>query len=526
MDTGDMDRGRYWDNWARMPPLALRPCTCSKSEYCPRLQLMETTRREFITTGAAAAAFVLSGPSFAQSSDPTELTIAQAHRLIRSGALSPLELVSAYFERIRRLDGQLNSFVTLTEERAVARARALEAELSNGNWRGPLHGIPIALKDNIDTAGVLTTAASAVFAGRIPDRDAEVVRRLKDAGAIILGKLNMHEFAYGGTSAVSHFGPVHNPWDLARIPGGSSGGSGVAVAARLCAGALGTDTGGSIRIPAAHCGIVGLKPTYGLASVRGIIPLSVSLDHVGPMCRTVADSALILQALAGYDPYDIASISTNVPNYSSALQRSTSALRLGVPRTLFYDNLEPQILDATERALSVLSELTASTREVELPPRPQARPVMVEAYGYHAEHLKDKRELYAASTLERIVAGANFPATDYADILYQLKLGRKAIAEIFEEVDVLITPTLAQLPVSIETALESPLEATQILIRNPAPFNFYGIPTISIPCGFSREGLPIGLQISGRALGELQVLALAHAYEQATDWHTRTPPLN
>ena len=482
-------------------------------------------RREFITIGAAAAALALSGRSFAQSTDPTDLSIAEAYRLIRSGALSPLDLVGAYFERITRLDGRLNSFVTLTEERAVARARELETELANGHWRGPLHGIPIALKDNIDTAGVLTTAASAVFADRIPDEDAEVVTRLKEAGAIILGKLNMHEFAFGATSAVTHFGPVRNPWDLDRITGGSSGGSGAAVAARLCAGALGTDTGGSIRIPAAHCGTVGLKPTYGLASIRGIIPLSVSFDHVGPMCRTVADAALMLQALAGYDPRDIASISANVPNYSSALQRSTSALRLGVPRTLFYDNVDPQILDAIERALSVLSELTASTQEVEVPARPQARPVSVEAYEYHAEYLDERRELYAASTLERILRGADMSATDYAEVLYQLRLGRKAIARVFEEVDVLITPTLAQLPVSIEAALESPLEVTQILIRNPAPFNYYAIPTISIPCGFSREGLPIGLQISGRALGELEVLALAHAYEQATDWHDRTPPL-
>ena len=482
-------------------------------------------RREFITTSAAAAALVLSGRSLAQSTDPTDLSIAEVYRLIRAGALSPLDLVGAYFERIRRLDRRLNAFITLTEERAVARARELETELAHGNWRGPLHGIPIALKDNIDTAGVLTTAASAVFADRIPDEDAQVVTRLKEAGAIILGKLNMHEFAYGATSAVTHFGPVHNPWDLDRIPGGSSGGSGAAVAARLCAGALGTDTGGSIRIPAAHCGIVGFKPTYGLASIRGIIPLSVSLDHVGPMCRTVADSALMLQALVGYDPRDIASISAEVPNYSSALQRRTSALRLGVPGTLFYEKVDPQILDAVMRALKVLSELTASTQEVELPARPQARPVSVEAYEYHSEYLDEKRDLYGASTLERIVRGADSSATDYAEVLYQLKLGRREIAGVFDEVDLLITPTLAQLPVRIETAQESPLEVTQILLRNTAPFNFYAIPTISIPCGFSREGLPIGLQISGRALGESDVLALAHAYEQATDWHERAPPL-
>ena len=483
-------------------------------------------RREFITTSAAAAAFALSGRSFAQSSDPTDLSISEASRLIRAGGLSPRDLVGAYVERIGRLDGGLNAFVTVAEERAAMRAAELEAELANGRWRGPLHGIPIALKDNIDTAGVLTSAASAVFADRIPDEDAEVVTRLMEAGAIILGKLNMHEFAYGATSAISHFGPVRNPWDVGRIAGGSSGGSGTAVAARLCAGALGTDTGGSIRIPAAHCGIVGLKPTYGLASIRGIIPLSVSLDHVGPMCRTVGDSALMLQALAGYDSRDIASISTTIPKYSSALQRRTSALRLGVPRTLFYDDVDPEILAAVDEALDVLGDLTESTRDVELPPRPQARPVGVEAYEYHAEHLDEKRDLYAASTLERILGGADVPATAYAEVLYDLQLGRKAIAEVFEDVDVLITPTLAELPVRIEAAVESPLEVTQILIRNPAPFNYYGIPTISIPCGFSREGLPIGLQISGPTFGELEVLALAHGYEQVTDWHDRTPPLS
>ena len=312
------------------------------------------SRREFITVGAATGALLLSGRSFAQPTDPTDLSIADAYPLVRSGRLSPIELVDAYLERIKRLDGRLNAFVTVTEGRAIARARELETELAQGHWRGPLHGIPVALKDNIDTAGVLTTAASAVFAERIPNEDAEVVTRLKEAGAVILGKLNMHEFAYGATSAVTHTGPVHNPWDLDRIPGGSSGGSGAAVAARLCAGAPGTDTGGSVRIPAAHCGIVGLKATYGLASIRGIIPLFVSLDHVGPMCRTVADSALMLQALAGYDPRDIASVRADVPRYSSALQRRTSMLRVGVPRTPFYDDVDPQILDAIEQAQRVL----------------------------------------------------------------------------------------------------------------------------------------------------------------------------
>ena len=488
---------------------------------------MTTTpdRREFLATSLVAAAYALGGRAFAQAADPTALTIAGAQRLIRSGALAPSELVDAYVERIGRIDPRLNAFVTVTGERAAARARELEAELARGQWRGPLHGIPIALKDNIDTAGVLTTAASAVFADRVPDEDAEVVTRLEAAGAVLIGKLNLHEFAYGATSAFTHTGPVRNPWDVDRIPGGSSGGSGAAVAARLCAGALGTDTGGSVRIPAAHCGIVGLKATYGLASIRGIIPLSVSLDHVGPMCRTVADAALLMQALAGYDPRGIASIRADVPDYAAALLRRTSALRLGVPRASFYEDVDPQIAEAVERALGVLSGLTANTRGVELPALPQTSSVLVEAYAYHADLVDEKRELYDPSTLARIERGAEVPAADYAEALYQLKLARKAVANVFDDVDLLVTPTLPRLPIGIEAARESPAEATGILVRNTAPFNTYGTPAITVPCGFSREGLPIGLQISGPALGEVDVLALAHAYEQATDWHERAPSL-
>ena len=482
-------------------------------------------RREFLATGAAAAAYALSRPAFAQTADPTALSIGEAQRLIRSGALSPLELVEAYVERIERFDERLNAFVTVTGERAAARAMALGEELARGQWRGPLHGIPIALKDNIDTAGVLTTAGSAVYADRLPDEDAEVVTRLEEAGAIVLGKLNMHEFAYGATSSFTHTGPVRNPWDVDRIPGGSSGGSGTAVAARLCAGALGTDTGGSVRIPAAHCGIAGLKATYGLASIRGIIPLSVSLDHVGPMCRTVADTALMLQAMAGYDPGGIASIPADVPDYASALRRRTSSLRLGVPRSLYFDDLDPQIAEAVDRALGVLGGLTAGMQDVELPALPQERPIDVEAYAYHADLLEENRDLYEESVLARLDPGAEVPAAEYAESLYQLTLARKAIAGVFDDVDLLVTPTLPVLPITIEAARETPLEATRILIRNAAPFNVYGIPAISVPCGFSREGLPIGLQICGRALGEVDVLALAHAYEQSTDWHERTPPL-
>ena len=283
----------------------------------------ELTRRDVLCAGAFCAASLGSRSVYAQSPDPTDLTIAQAGELIRRRELSLDGLVRAYLDRIERFDA-VNAYITVNADRALERAQALEAELAGGRWRGPLHGIPIALKDNIDTAGVLTSAGSAVFADRIPGEDAEVVRRLEAAGAIVLGKLNMHEFAFGASSAISHYGPVRNPWDLERIPAGSSGGSGAAVAARLCAGALGTDTGGSVRMPAAHCGIVGFKPTHGLSSIRGIVPISTSYDHVGPMCRTVADAALLLQGMAGYDAQGISSIDTQIPDYIAAVRRRTS----------------------------------------------------------------------------------------------------------------------------------------------------------------------------------------------------------
>jgi len=477
------------------------------------------TRRDFIVSGTAAAAVITSHRSLSQTSDLADLTIQDAAASIRSGAISPVEITRAYLGRIADLDPRLNAFITITEDLALQQAREMEAELSRGQWRGPLHGIPIALKDNIDTAGILTTAASAVFADRIPTEDAEVVRRLKDAGAVLLGKLNMHEFAAGGTSDVTHYGPVHNPWDLERVPGGSSGGSGAAVAARLCAGALGTDTGGSIRSPAAYCGIVGLKPTYGLASIRGIIPYGLTADCVGPMGRTVGDVAIMLQVLAGYDPRDIASIRTEVPRYTSALTRTVSALRLGIPRGL-YEDTDPQVLASAEEALDILSTMTASTQEVELPTFLAQRPTLVESYAYHAEYLEDRRDLYQPLTLERLLRGADIPAADYAEARYELSLLRKEIANVFEEVDLLVMPTKRVLPGRIHEDVDNPNP-----IRNTLPFNLYGTPAISVPCGFSREGWPIGLQISGPRLGEVDVLTLAHAYEQATEWHNRRSPL-
>ena len=436
-----------------------------------------------------------------------------------------MDLVEAYTARIRRLDARLNAYVTVTEERALERARALEAELAAGRWRGPLHGIPIGLKDNIDTAGVRTTAGSAVYADRVPDEDAEVVTRLEAAGAIVLGKLNLHEFAYGGTSAFTLSGPVRNPWDVDRIPGRVVRRLRARRSRRGCARAPSAPTpGGRCAFrPRTAASSASRRPTGWRASAASSPSASLSTT-VGPMCRSVADAALMLQAMAGYDPRGIASIEAEIPDYAGALRRPTSALRLGVPRA-YLEDVDPQVLAAVERALGVLGDLTAGARDVELPALPEIRTVGVEAYAYHADLLEESRDLYDESTLARIEDGAEMSAADYAEARYQLALVRKAIAAVFDDVDVLVMPTLVELPVSIEAARATPREATAILIRNTAPFNGYGTPAISVPCGFSREGLPIGLQLCGPALGEVDVLALAHAYEQATNWHERTPPL-
>src|SRR5580704_4611601 len=282
-------------------------------------------------------------------------SIGEASELLRKRELSPVELTKNCLAQIEKLNPTLNAFVTVTAELALTQARAAEAEILSGHWRGPLHGIPLALKDLIDTAGIRTTAASALFKDRVPAEDAEVVRRLKEAGAVLLGKQNLHEFAYGGSTMISYYGEVHNPWDPARIAGGSSGGSAASVAAGLCYGAIGTDTAGSVREPAALCGIVGLKPTYGRVSVRGVIPLSLSLDHIGPIARTVADAAVTLQAIAGYDKKDANSVDMPVPDYLASLRQQWRPPRIGVPRKLFFEDLDPAVASAVEEALGVLS---------------------------------------------------------------------------------------------------------------------------------------------------------------------------
>lgn len=473
-------------------------------------------RRTFLAAGLGGATFAL-----AETQDLAGLTLSKASRLIRGKSVSSVDLTSACLARTRKLQPLLNAYITVRGDQALAEARMLDSELQRGKWRGPLHGVPIALKDNIDTAGVRTTGASQLFKNRVPAEDAEVARRLKNAGAILLGKLNMHEFAYGGTSAVTYFGPVHNPWDPTLTPGGSSGGPGAAVAADMCFASIGTDTAGSIRIPASYCGIVGLKPTYGRVSIRGIIPVSWSFDHAGPMCKTVEDAAIVLNAIAGYDPADKTTVDVAVPDYMGALHSPTSKFRLGLPRKPFFDSLNPDVGKAMEAALAVLAKLTAGMADVNLPISDgNWNVIAAEAYKYHAPWIDKTPELYAPPIRAAIQGGAKISTAAYARGLRDLAQTRRDIKKVFNNVDLLVLPTMADPPFKIEVGLTRNVSA-----RNTLPFDAYGIPVISIPCGFTGAGLPIGLQIAGPPWAECDVLALAHAYEQATDWHTRHPKL-
>ena len=491
------------------------------------------TRRAFATRLAAGAAGATALPRTlhaqvrpaALPTDLAWLTLTEAADLVKARRVSSLELVEACLARIATYDPKLNAFITVTAEAARARAKALDA-LPASAPRGPLHGVPIALKDNIDTAGVRTTAASGVYDDRVPPEDAEVVRRLTAAGAVVLGKLNLHEFANGGTSATSYFGPVRNPWALDRNPGGSSGGSAAAVATGLCFAALGTDTGGSIRTPSSNCSVVGLKPTYGLVSIRGIIPLVVSLDHCGPLTRTVNDAALMLSAMAGYDRLDIASVEHPAENYLQAAQSPVKGLRVGVPRVPFFDHLDDDVASSVESALKVIASLTASTRDVVLPSTSDIT-LNGEMYAYHEALFTKMAGRYQIPTRRNLQGQANAKAADYIRGKWALDLLRRTIDDSFRDVDVVVLPTRRHTPRTVEASLQR--EETDVMrnpeLENTGQFNTYGIPAISVPCGFTAAGMPVGLMIAGPRFSEGRVLALARAFEQATDWHTRRPPI-
>ena len=450
--------------------------------------------------------------------------ILELSQQIRTGALSPVELTSDCLARIEKLNPTLNAFITVTAEAALPQAREAEREIRQGNWRGKLHGIPIGLKDLIDTAGIRTTAASALMKDRVPFRDAQITRRLKEAGAVLLGKHNLHEFAYGGSSIVSYYGEVRNPWNRDFITGGPSGGSAAAVAAGLGFGAIGTDTAGSIREPAAQCGVVGLKPTYGRVSTRGVIPLSWSLDHVGPITRTVEDAAVILQVIAGYDADDTASVDVPVTDYVSGIRDDTRKLRVGVPRKFFYDDLDAEVASAVNQALRVLATLAGEMRELEIEVPTDRTLQTAESFAYHKAWVETTPELYQPETLRRIKTGADITASNYIQRRRELEHVRRGIGDIFADVDVLVTPTtpipsprIAELKAHPE--LLRPRE--MLLLRNTRPVNVWGLPAISVPCGFTEVGLPIGLQIIGPHWEEARILRLAYAYEQATAWHKR-----
>ena len=454
-------------------------------------------------------------------------TIGELSRQICNRSISPVELTHDCLDRIARLNPILNAFITVTAESALERARLAEREIFRGTYLGPLHGIPIGLKDIIDVAGVPTTAASAQLKDHVPTADAQVVRRLRCGGAIILGKQNLHEFAYGGSAIISAFGEVHNPWDPTRIAGGSSGGSAASVAVRMGFGAIGTDTAGSIRLPAAYCGIVGLKPTYGRVSTRGVVPLASSYDHVGPLAMSVYDAALMLQVLSDYDsPNPCAG--KPVPSLISAFDELPANLRIGIPRAFFFDDLDPEVADVIEKAIQIFADLHAEIRDLSLEVPTDRTLVSAEAYAYHKSLGERSPELYQPATLARIQSGADITAEEALRASRELQASRHDIQEIFDKIDVLLTPTVPIPPPSIADLRAHPddLRAREIMmLRNTRPFNVWGIPTISVPCGFTKSGLPIGLQLASAPWRGIVLLQAAHAYEQATAWHKQRPEM-
>jgi len=450
-------------------------------------------------------------------------TIRELGARYRKRELSPVEVTRALLARIEKLDGILHAFVTLTPDRALADARAAEELLRRGDDR-PLLGIPIAHKDIYLTRGIRTTGGSALLADWVPDTDATCVRRWQEAGVILLGKLITHEFAFGIQFPGHRFPPARNPWNLDHIPGGSSSGSGAALAAGLVHGATGSDTGGSIRGPAAFCGLVGLKPTYGRASRAGVLTLSWTLDHTGPLARTVEDCALLMQPLAGHDPLDPASSHAPVDDYTAGLGRGVRGLRVGVVRNYFFEGIDPDVDRAFEEAMATLRRLGAEVRDVQIPSLAATHSflliMLAEAYAYHERDLREHPELYGDVLRERLLAGALVTGAEYVQA-QRIRSGIcRETAAVLRDVDVLATPTTPKPATPFALAHDPEFGFPR---SNMPPFNITGSPTLALPCGFSAAGLPLSLQLAGRPFEEATVLRVGHAYEQATSWHTRRP---
>ncbi len=446
---------------------------------------------------------------------------------IHAGKLSSVEATEAYLRRIERHDGVLRAYITVMADRALAAAKIADAELQRGGRRGPLHGVPLGLKDLIAVAGVRMTAGSRVLADHLPARDADVTERLHAAGAVILGKLSMHEFAFGRPVTDGPFPTGRNPWDPNREPAGSSSGSAIAVAAGLCAGALGSDTGGSIRGPAARCGIVGLKPTYGLVSRRGVVPLSWSLDHVGPMTRTVYDAAVLLQAIAGHDPGDPSTRDARVGDYTAQLEAGVRGLKLGLLRRFYVDSpaLNADVKAAARAAFDELVGQGATLEDADATTLDLAGAIWVtylsEVYEFHRETLRDRPQDYGEGLRSRAWMGALVTASDFLRAQRLRARLRREVLALLGRVDALVFPGQAAPAqrfedVSTKTVIVPGSRYTNV-------WNLLGLPAVVVPCGFSREGLPVSIQIVGRPFDEATVLRIARAYERATDWHTRRP---
>ena len=460
------------------------------------------------------------------------LTIANMAPLIRKGQLSPVELTEALLERIARLQPSLNAFITVTSDLARKQARRAEKEISKGHYRGVLHGIPISVKDLFYTAGIRTTAGSKILRRFIPKENSAVVDRLLAAGTILLGKTNLHEFAFGATNINPHYGPVHNPWDLSRVSGGSSGGSAAAVSAGLCLASLGSDTGGSIRLPAAACGIVGLKPTFGLIPTHGVIPLSFSLDHVGPLCRCVEDAALVLGVIAGPDAPSLRSPRPGGKATFFSFPKGIRRLRVGVPKQYFFDRLQREVRDRVLAAHSTLEKMGAEIQEVKLEGIQDtvdlaADIIFPEAMTFHWKWLSKRPGDYGEDLRTRMQSRSQTAVT-YLQALQRRQQYSDSFKKAMESVDVLAVPTIPIVAPRIkdsEVKIGRWMENVRVaLLRLTFPGNLSGLPAISIPCGFSSEKLPIGLQLIGRRLEEATLLRAAYAYEQSTPWHKMFPP--
>lgn len=463
-----------------------------------------------------------------QPDQPTAMTIADIGAAFRAGTLSPVTLTQACLDRIARYDNTLHSFITVTADRALAAARKAEPELKAGQDRGPFHGIPYALKDIVDAEGVPTTAHSRLMPETPATADAHVTALLETAGGILLGKLGTFEFALGGPSWDLPWPPPLNPWNTDFLPGGSSSGSGAAVSAGFVPAAIGTDTGGSVRWPAACCGIVGLKPTYGRISRRGVQPNTFSIDHCGPMTRTVRDCAIMLGAIAGHDPLDPGSLEAPVPDYVAALTGDIKGTRIGLIRNWYAGEATAEVTEAVDRAAALLAGLGAIVEEVVLPDighYADAKTLisMSELFTIHAPDLRTRPEMFGAKLRQRVIGGAFIRAEDYLNAQrWRAELARGLIAQ-FSKFDALVTAGW------LNAADPADPAASDFFRRGrnvTMPFSVAGVPSLSVPIGFGAHGLPLAMQVAGPPLAEATVLRIGHAYEQATEWHTKSPVLH